>query len=94
MPQQLEIDWNNIVHGQENNRHSQLILEEQYERLSNNCKKLYNALKSGGKWTGKRIVLELNMLEYRRRLKDLIDAGIPIQSRVLQDGAKEWWIEK
>lgn len=90
--QQLEIDWNNVVHGNENNRHSESILIEQYERLNNNCKRLYDALRSGGRWTGKRIVTELDMMEYRRRIADLRDAGVKIEENILSNGSKEWWI--
>ena len=91
---QMQIDWNNVVHGRENNRHSQGILEDQYPRLNKNCRALYEALLSGGKWTGKRIIRELDMLEYRRRIADLKDAGIDIKENILANGAKEWWIEK
>lgn len=91
---QLEIDWDNIVHDKENNRHSQGILEEQYERLNKNCKVLYNALQSGGKWTGKRIINELDMTEYRRRIADLREAGVKIEENVLEKGIKEWWIKR
>lgn len=91
---QTEINWNEIVHGKENNSHSQQILEDQYERLNNNCRKLYDALKSGGKWTGKRIIKTLDMLEYRRRIKDLKDAGIKINEEIIEGGSKQWWIEQ
>lgn len=93
MTYQTEIDWTNIVHGHENNVHSQLILEDQYERLSNNCKRLYDALKRGGRWSGRRIVSELGMMEYRRRIADLRDVGIDIKFKTLSNGSKEWWIE-
>jgi hypothetical protein len=76
---QTEIDFTNCVHGRENNRESQQILEDQYERLNNNCRRLYDALKSGGAWSGHRIIHELNMIEYRRRIKDLREAGIFIK---------------
>ena len=84
------IDFKNIVHGNENNRHSQQILEDQYTRLNKNCKKLYEALKSGGWWSGKRIIAELDMLEYRRRILDLKEAGIEIKERLVAKGCKEW----
>ncbi len=50
---QAEIDFENIVHNRENNSHSEAILFDQYERLSNNCKILYEALQRGEKLTGK-----------------------------------------
>lgn len=90
--QQLTLDFENIVHTRENNSHSEQILFDQYERLSNNCKKVYNALKSGGKWTGRKMIFELNILEYRKRIDELRKAGLEIKENVLKNGAKEWWL--
>ena len=78
------------AHTRENNAHSEQILFDQYERLNRNCKKLYEALKSGGWWSGKRIIAELDMLEYRRRILDLKEAGIVINERSIGKGCKEW----
>ena len=78
------------AHTHENNSHSEQILFNQYERLNRNCKKLYDALKSGGWWSGKRIIAELDMLEYRRRIKDLKEAGIKIKEMSLSNGCKSW----
>lgn len=89
---QLEIDWNKVVHTRENNRHSEGILFNQYDRLSNNCRKVLNALRSGGKWSGRRMMIELNITEYRRRIADLKDAGLEIQEETLKNGTKQWWI--
>jgi hypothetical protein len=60
---------------------------------SHNCKLIYDALKRGERLTGREIVTRFGMLEYRRRLKDLRDAGIEIQEKTLEGGAKQWWIE-
>jgi len=89
---QLIIDWDAIPHKKENNSHSEAILFDQYERLSRNCKVLYDALQRGERLTGAVIVTKYNMLEYRRRILDLKSAGIEIKERLLPDGVKEWWM--
>jgi hypothetical protein len=93
-PIQTEIDFTAVVHTKENNSKSEATLHEQYERLNNNCKILYDALKRGEKLTGRIIQRRFDMSEYRRRIKDLKDAGIPIQENKLKGGCKEWFIEK
>ena len=91
---QIEIDWSSIPHKKENNSHSEAILFDQYERLSRNCKVLYDALKRGERLTGAIVVTQYGMLEYRRRFADLRAAGIEIKERLLPGGVKEWWVEK
>ncbi len=88
----LELDFSTIVHQKENNSHSESILFDQYERLSNNCKILYEALQRGEKLTGQSIVSKYGMLEYRRRIKDLKSAGVDIKETILFKGCKQWWL--
>lgn len=90
----MKIDWNKISHVRENNSHSEEILFDQYERLNHNCRVIYDALKRGERLTGRDIVTRFNMLEYRKRISDLRDAGIEIQEKKLEGGAKQWWIEE
>jgi hypothetical protein len=78
------------VHSRENNSHSQSILESQYERLSNNCKKLYEAMSKGRRLTGMDCI-NMGMIEYRRRFKDMIDAGIPVKSEMVGN-VKQWYL--
>jgi hypothetical protein len=92
MLQQLSIDWDNITHQKENNSFSEQILFDQYERLNHNCKIIYDALKRGEKLTGRDIVSRFGMLEYRRRIADLRDAGLEIQETTLKGGAKQWYL--
>lgn len=94
MQQQAELDFTNLVHTKENNKSSEEILFDNYERLSNNCKILYSALLRGEKLTGQSIVFKYGMLEYRRRIKDLKAAGVEIKEAILFGGCKQWWIEK
>lgn len=89
---QTTLDFTNIVHTKENNPHSEGILFDQYERLSKNCKTLYDALKRGEKLTGWIIMTRYGMAEYRRRIKDLRDAGLVIQEKKLSNGCKEWFL--
>lgn len=88
---QSEIDFTQITHTKENNSHSEGILFDQYERLNKNCKKIYDALKRGERLTGRDIV-NMGMMEYRKRIDDLRKAGVVIQERVLSKGCKEWWL--
>lgn len=89
---QPEFDFTVIVHTKENNSHSEQILFDEYERLNNNCKIIYEALKRGEKLTGRVIQRRFDMSEYRRRIKDLKDAGIPIKEKILKGGCKEWFL--
>lgn len=89
---QTEIDFTKVVHTRENNRQSEVTLNEEYARLNNNCKIIYDALKRGERLTGRIIQRRFDMSEYRRRIKDLKDAGIPIQEKKLKGGSKEWFL--
>lgn len=86
---QTQIDF---VHTQENNRHSQQILEDNLPRLNRNCKVILEALQRGERLTGAIVISKYGMLEYRRRFKDLRDFGIDVKSNVLPGGLKEWFI--
>ena len=90
---QTEIDWNQVTHTRENNNHSESILFDQYERLNHNCRIIYDALKRGERLTGRDIVTRFGMLEYRRRIGDLREAGVEIKETTLKGGSKQWWIE-
>lgn len=88
------IDFENILHTRENLASNEVILNGQIKRLSNNCYKIYQALMRGERLTGATIVSKYNILEYRRRLKELKDFGVDINEVVLFNGAKQWWIDK
>jgi hypothetical protein len=91
MLQQLSIDWDNVTHVRENNPHSEAILKEATPRLNNNCKLIYEALKRGERLTG-RDIINMGMLEYRKRIDDLRKAGVVIQETTLKGGAKQWYL--
>ena len=86
------IDFDKVVHTKENNAFSESILFDQYERLSKNCRVLYDALKRGERLSGITIITRYGMTEYRRRIKDLRDAGVPIKEHKLENGCKEWYL--
>ena len=88
---QLTIDWDNITHTKENNSHSEAILFEQYDKLNHNCKIIYEVLNRGYRLTG-RDIIKMGMMEYRKRISDLRDAGIPIKETTLKGGVKQWFL--
>src|SRR4051812_44537237 len=94
------IDFAEVLHTKENNSFSQSILEANAERLSNNCKILFEALLRGEKLTGSIIIKEYGMLEYRRRLADIkaylrnINSPIIISEETISGGCKCWFINK
>ena len=90
--QQIEIDWDNITHTKENCRHSEAILDAQYERLNNNCRIIYTALLRGERLTGMDIMQRYGMCEYRKRISDIRATGIDIKETTLKNGAKIWYL--
>lgn len=90
---QLEIFQQPILHRKENSASNERILKDNAARLSANCEKILTELKRGVKLTGMDCIYKLGMSEYRRRFKDLIDAGYPIKSEMI-GGQKVWWMEK
>ena len=76
MKAQTEFDFTGISIHPENNKGSEEILLEQSERLSNNCRKIYRALKSGAMLTGASMmqlfpsVLNLCPLNYKYIYKE------------------------
>lgn len=94
MPIQPELNFGQPLHTHENNKESQSTYEDNWERLNNNAKILYRALLRGERLSGRDIVSKYGMMEYRRRIKDLRDAGLPITDEKLKGGSKIWFIEK
>lgn len=82
----------NIVHAKENNSYSQKILGEQRARLNKVCKKVHDTLMKGERLSGANFHEKIGALEYRRRFKDLIDKGYPVQAQEnAKTGLKEWF---
>lgn len=88
---QLVIDFNVLV--PQNNRESEEILLMCEKRLSNNCRIILEALMRGERLNGDNIWERYRIREYRRRIKDLIDAGYDVKYEIGKSGCKTWWIE-
>lgn len=73
------------VHDRDNNRESQETLEQRYEKLHQQCRKIMNLLKSGVRLTVKDAILKHGIASLPRRLKDIRESN-------LYDGIKEEWV--
>jgi hypothetical protein len=91
MLQQLSIDWDNVTHQRENNSFSEQILFDQYERLNNQCKKVYDLLKSGHRLTVKDAILYHGISSLPRRILDLKEKGVPIKDE-MKNSYKEYFL--
>lgn len=89
---QPEFNFNVLVN--QNNRESESILLMCEKRLSNNCRIILEAFARGERLTGDNIADRYHIREYRRRIKDLRDAGYRIVDEIGKNGCKTWWIEK
>ena len=66
---QTVIDF--TVHTRENNKFSEQILFDQYEKLSNQCKIVYDLLKAGYRLTVKSAMVDHGIGDLRARVRDL-----------------------
>lgn len=73
------------VHDHDNNRDSQITLEQRYEKLHKQCKKILSLLKSGVRLTVKDAILKHNIASLPRRLKDIRESDC-------YEGIKEEWV--
>lgn len=84
----------NVVHRRENNPVSQEILEDNKSRLNEACKVVHNLLLQGHRLNADNFKAITGYNEYRRRFKDLIDAGYPVKAVSYKSGMKEWYYEE
>ena len=92
MTYQTQIDF---FHTKENNSHSQQILDDNYDRLNNQCRTVLNVLMTGRRLTVKDAMNEYGIGDLRRRVKDINDnhyIPIRIKSDVLPGGFKEYYL--
>lgn len=83
--EQLTMDFSTLQH-RENNFDSQLHFEENKERFSNQCKKVYEALLKGERLTTTKALINYGIGDLRRRIKDLKDQwNVPIQDDYVCD---------
>jgi hypothetical protein len=91
IPNQLDIDFS--AH-RENNPYSQQILDSNIEKFNGQCKTIYQALISGEKLTTTSALLKYSVGDLRRRIKDLRDAGVPIQDELQENRFKIYFIKQ
>ncbi len=89
--EQIELNFSGISMHPENSQENEDILMQQLSRSDSNCRKIYIALKSGAMLTGA-AMNQMGMLEYRRRIKDLMDAGLKIKHKTLKGGFRAWYL--
>ena len=89
---QQEINFNVLV--PQNNSESESILLISEKRLTKNCRVLLEALQRGERLDGDIIWERYRIREYRRRFKDLRDAGFKIEYEIGKSGCKTWWMKR
>lgn len=90
MPQ-LAIDFTARI---ENNIQSQSILNQNKDKLNNQCQIVLDLLMKGERLTVRDAMIHYGIGDLRRRVKDLKDAaGISINSNTLPGGFKEYFIK-
>jgi len=89
---QTRIEWNK-PHIQENTPENDKNYLLNLNKFSKNCKIIFEQLMTGRAMTGKDCV-RLDIMEYRRRFKDLKDVhGIPVQDDYVEGKQfKKWWL--
>lgn len=88
-----------LVHTRENSRENEKHLNANRPRFNCQCKLVIELLKSGEVLTTRKALLNYNIGDLRRRIKDLKDSGIEIQEDWELDSEgkttrfKKWWIK-
>lgn len=94
------LDYETILHVRENNPESQNHLNANKFHFTGQCAVMLSALQKGVVLTTRSAMLDYNISDPRRRIKDLIDAGVEINSEFVLDDKgektrfKRWWIEE
>ena len=101
MTNQLDIFDSPQIHGYENNKHSEEIYVEQMKRLSNNSRCILKCLLEGQRISGmdcingiksKDMDEPIRMLEYRKRIQEIIRSGVNVEYESASNGCKTWFI--
>lgn len=90
MAQQAILDF--PVHQFENNIESQKHLDENKPRYSKQCRELLEVLKTGAKVTSTWARDNLQIEHLARRILDLKEAGIRIESNRIAGGFSEYFL--
>lgn len=80
------------LHEKENNRENQSILEANKERFTGQCKVVYQALIRGERLTTTSALLKYGIGDLRRRIKDLIESGVPVKKNLIEGRFKEYYL--
>lgn len=97
----MEIDWENSVIIQQNNKESQEILEDNHVKLAYQCRLVLNILKTGRRltvgdaasglydeWEKKKLV---RIGDFRARIRD-IRVHMEVKDRKFDGGFKEYFL--
>ena len=94
MNQQQQIDFTKPLLHYENNVESQEIFNNNREKFSNQCRKIYDAMMKGERLTTKIAMINYDIGDLRRRVKDLRDTwNIPVESELVNGNFKEYFIK-
>lgn len=81
-----------IPEHKHNNAESEKHFNEHKSHFNEQCQKVYNHLMNVGSLDVRKAMNELNVMDLRRRIKDLKDCGVLISETKIEggNGAKEW----
>jgi hypothetical protein len=88
---QLALDFS--CHRDENNHDSRRHLEENRQKFSDQCQKVYSLLLSGVRLTVLSAMTEYGISSLPRRILDLKESGIEIKDAWVKTDSKERWKE-
>lgn len=93
MTTQTELDFTNVVHTRENNDTSEKLLKNNHKKISGDCKKVYDLLKSGKRLRVKQMILEHDISSPPRRILDLKEKlGLDIKTDILGGRIAEYYL--
>ena len=81
-----------FTHTRENNPESESILNDNREHFSDQCKLVLELLKSGKALTVRTALLVYGIGSLPRRILDLKQKGVMIQSRLIDKKYKEYYL--
>lgn len=89
MNPQLHLDFTRLDHGKENNAQSERHYEANLDRFTSHCRNILERLLKGERLTTAR-QMEYGTGDLRARIRDLRNAGIPVQDDFIktEDGKR------
>ena len=91
---QTSIDFTKKLIHKENNKESQKQFDANMDKFSNQCRTVYRAMMKGERLTTRIAILKYNILDLRRRIKDLKDTwNVPVKAEYVEGGYKEYYLE-